>query len=52
MPNGGYADAYFGLLQTLKDLFGRPIDLIASETIENPYLRKSIEETKILVYAA
>jgi uncharacterized protein len=52
VPPGTYANRYFGLLEALQDLLGRPVDLIAAETIENPYLRESIEESKVLVYAA
>src|SRR4051794_15312637 len=47
-----YADAYFGLLHALEDLFPRPIDLVAAETVENPYLRESINESKVLIFAA
>jgi uncharacterized protein len=49
---GPYARAYFGLLAALEDLFGRPIDLVAPESIENPYLRRSIDESKVLIFAA
>lgn len=52
LPYGPYADDYFGLLQALQDLLGRPVDLISSDTIKNPYLRESIEESKVLIYAA
>ena len=37
-----YADSFFGLLEDLERLFGRRIDLLESEPIENPYLRQSI----------
>jgi predicted nucleotidyltransferase len=52
LPYGTYADSYFGPLQALQDLVGRPVDLVASETVKNPYLRESIEESKVLIYAA
>ena len=45
-----YANAYLGLLEGLQDLFGRPIDLIVESTIENPYLRESVEESRTPVY--
>jgi len=52
LPPGAYADAYFGLLEALEDLFGRPVDLVAPEGIKNPYLRQAVDETKVLVFAA
>jgi predicted nucleotidyltransferase len=52
LPPGEHANAYFGLLFALEDLFGRPIDLVSPEAIENPYFRESVDETKVLVFAA
>jgi predicted nucleotidyltransferase len=48
----GYADRYFGLLESLEELFGRPIDLLSPRAIKNPYLKESIDRTKTLLYAA
>ena len=47
-----YADNYFGLLEGLEELFGRPVDLVVERAIRNPYFRQSVEETKSLIYAA
>ena len=33
-----YADAYFGLLEDLERLFGRPVDLVMASALTNPYL--------------
>ena len=52
MPQGGYADAYFGLLEGLEALFGREIDLVALSALRNPYMRADIERTRTLLYAA
>ena len=52
LPPGEYVDAYFGLLEALEDLFGRPIDLVMPEAITNPYFREAVDETKALVFAA
>ena len=52
LPLGSYADAYFGLLEGLQQLFGRPIDLVVASAIRNPYFRESVERTKVLVYAS
>jgi predicted nucleotidyltransferase len=48
----GYADRYFGLLESLGQLFGRPVDLVVASAIKNPYFRESVERTKALLYAA
>jgi predicted nucleotidyltransferase len=47
-----HADAFFGLLEDLENLFGRHVDLLEPEPIENPYLWSSITESRQLVYAA
>ena len=52
LPPGGYANAYFGLLDALDRLFERPVDLIVDSAIENPYFRQSVDRTKELLYAA
>ena len=52
LPPGTYADAYFGLLESLELLFGRSIDLVVDSAISNPYFRQSIEESRTTVYEA
>ena len=49
---GEHADAYFGLLEDLHHLFARPVDLVVSSAIKNPYFRQAVESSKMLVYAA
>ena len=51
-PSRGYANAYFGLLNSLEQLFGRPVDLVMEVAVKNPYFRESIEETRVSIYAA
>lgn len=51
-PSGGYANAYFGLLESLETLFNRPVDLVVASAIKNPYFRQGIERMKVLLYAA
>jgi len=51
-PPGGYAEAYFGLLESLEELFGSKVDLVVPSAIRNPYFLKAIEGTKTLLYAA
>jgi len=52
LPAGERADAYFGLLEGLRDLFQREVDLVTISAVTNPYLRESIERSKALLYAA
>ena len=52
LPPGGYADAYFGLRESLEELSGREVDLVVASAVKNPYFRQSIERTKTLLYAA
>jgi predicted nucleotidyltransferase len=51
-PPGGYADSFFGLLESLESLFGRSVDLVVASAIRNPYFRQSVDQTKSLLYAA
>lgn len=48
----GYFDAYFGLLESLEDLFGKPIDLVMSRAIKNAYFLEGIRDSRTLLYAA
>ena len=52
LPPGDYADAYFGLLESLEMLFGQPVELATDSSIENPYLRQIVEDSKVNLYAA
>ena len=52
LPLRDYGAAYFGLLHSLEQMFGRPVDLVDNSSIKNPYLRESVDESKVLVYAA
>ena len=47
-----HADAFFGLLESLEHLFGRPIDLIEYEPVRNPYFRRELEQTQVVLYEA
>ena len=47
-----YADAYFGLLEDLQELFHRPVDLVVATAITNPYFQKAVDATRTLIYAA
>ena len=43
----GYSNNYFNLLYALQDLLKKDVDLIAEETLSNPYLIESINQSKI-----
>ena len=47
-----YADAYFGLLESLEQLFGKQVDLVVGSAIRNPYFLQSIEKTRTPIYAS
>lgn len=45
-----YFDNYFNLKYALEDLFKRKVDLLEEQTIRNPYLKKSVDQNKTLIY--
>ncbi|MBI5541082.1 MAG: nucleotidyltransferase domain-containing protein [Bacteroidia bacterium] len=45
-----YADNYFELKFSLENIFKHKVDLLEDKAISNPYLRKSIDSSKQLVY--
>lgn len=47
-----HAHAYFGLMADLEALLGRPVDLVESAALRNPYRRREILKTQVLVHAA
>ena len=47
-----YADAYFGLQESLSALYRRPVDLVIPAAVHNPYFLHSIERSRELLYAA
>jgi len=52
MPHADRADAYLGFLMAVEALLRRRIDLVELGAVRNPYLRRGIEESRELVYAA
>jgi predicted nucleotidyltransferase len=49
---GECANAYFGLLEGLEEIFRRRVDLVVAGSVKNPYLLESIRQSKALLYAA
>lgn len=52
MPPALHAAAYFGLLADLERELGRPVDLVELAPIRNPYFLQSIQQDKVLLFAA
>ena len=52
MPHADRADAYLGFLTAVEALLRRRINLVEAGAVRNPYLRRGIEESRHLVYAA
>jgi predicted nucleotidyltransferase len=46
----GYADNYLSLESELSALLQRNIDIVAEETIQNPYFIQSVNQTKTPIY--
>ncbi|AZQ61534.1 nucleotidyltransferase domain-containing protein [Flammeovirga pectinis] len=45
-----YSDSYFNLQYALRNLFKREIDVVTEPSIQNPYFKKEVDETKLLIY--
>ena len=52
VPIEEYADLYFDLVDKLELLFSRRVDLMTDKPIANSFLKKSIDESKQVIYAA
>lgn len=46
------AASYFGLKEELEALFSRPVDLVSTASLTNPYFRDSVMEERQPLYAA
>ena len=49
---GQHFDTYFGLLEALETLFQRPVDLVMTRAIKNPYFLRAVHRTRTVLYAA
>lgn len=47
-----YTDHYFELKFALEKMFNRPVDLLENKALKNPYLKESIDKSKVLIYGA
>jgi len=48
---GQNADTYFGLRESLEELFHREVDLVMTCAIKNKYFLESINNERQLIYA-
>jgi predicted nucleotidyltransferase len=48
----GVTKRYFRFARALEELFGRPVDLITEEQIQNPSFREAIEEQRVTIHQA
>lgn len=51
-PHFNPLDSYFALKQALEQVFERPVDLVSVGSIQNPYLKATINSDRQVVYAA
>ncbi len=52
LEEGHHADTYFGLLDAIKGILDRNVDLVMSSAIKNPYFLEGIENKREVLYAA
>lgn len=45
-----YTENYFDLKFGLEKILNRQVDLLESKTIRNPFLKESINKSKVLIY--
>lgn len=45
-----YFENYMSLKESLKKLLGREVDLLEEQTLKNPFLIRSINRNKSLIY--
>jgi hypothetical protein len=46
----GYADRYLDFAEALEDLFGRDVDLVTERSIQNPFFRRSVDDSRLVIY--
>jgi len=47
-----YFNTFFALKEGLEEIFGRPVDLVSVTALRNPYVRRSVMDTREQLYAA
>ncbi len=49
---GSLFHRYFGMQQSLEELFGRKIDLLTASALRNPYLISAVNKSRKTIYAS
>ncbi|MBM4319763.1 MAG: hypothetical protein FJ125_07345 [Deltaproteobacteria bacterium] len=52
LPPAERARRYFDLLEALEQLLGRSVDLVEPAAVRNPFVRKEIDATRVVLYEA
>ena len=52
LQSGQYANSYFGLLDAIKKVLGREVDLVMTKAIKNQYFLQKINQNRKVLYAA
>lgn len=47
-----YGEAFLSLMESLKELFNRNVDLVSYRVIKNPIFKEELDKTKVSIYAA
>lgn len=45
-----WADNFFDFIYELEHLLQRKIDMVCDDAVKNPYFRKELDATKVLIY--
>ena len=51
MDFADYTESYFATIEEFERLFQRPVDLLTEKSLQNPYLIRSINQSKQVLYA-
>ncbi|GAA2964709.1 nucleotidyltransferase family protein [Actinokineospora diospyrosa] len=51
-PGFDHFDAYFSLKEGLEALLGRPVDVVTTAGLRNPYFRQQVLESREMLYFA
>jgi predicted nucleotidyltransferase len=51
-PDFDYFDHYFSLKEGLERILCRPVDVVTASSIQNPYFRQRVMDTREALYAA
>ncbi len=45
-----YSDNYFAVKFNLENILRRPVDLLEDKSLKNPFFKKQVDSTKVLIY--